>query len=443
MAKPSHSDALEPNFDVTSQAGSPDLQAQLNAIESAFAVIRFDPSGNIVHANDQFLSAVGYSATEIVGKHHRMFVPSDVASSKEYVNFWEQLACGTAQCGQFRRVGKSGKTIWLQASYMPVLNADYEVVNVLKIAADITAQKREELIAEAKLAAISRAQAVIEFTHEGTILGANDNFLTAMGYKLNEIVGKHHSMFVTPEERQSVEYQEFWQQLRMGKTMSGEFCRVSKSNRHVWIQAHYNPILDESQQTFRVIKLCADITSQVELRSQLERIGEDVAASSEQMVATIKEISHNVHDTARIAGDTVKHASESQSAIEELERCNSLIENVVDLIQTLSEQTNLLALNATIEAARAGASGKSFAVVAGEVKNLSRRTAEATKTIESSVRAIRESVSCVSRSSDDISRSASQVSVMMDTIAAAVEEQTVTMSCISDTASGLVAPKAA
>jgi len=216
----------------------------LEALERSQAVIEFTPRGEILRANENFLGALGYELGEIVGRHHSMFVPEEDRASEAYTAFWADLARGAFKSAEFRRVTKQGRSIFIQATYNPVMNRKGEVVKVVKFATDITedAVRRRDL--ESQIDAVSRANAMIEFKPDGTILTANANFLNAMGYELDEITGRHHSMFVTKDERDSEAYARFWSEIAAGAYKSAEFERVSKSGETVFIQATYNPVLE-------------------------------------------------------------------------------------------------------------------------------------------------------------------------------------------------------
>lgn len=229
------------------------------AIGQSQALIWFKPDGTILKANDNFCSVVGYKPGEIVGKHHRMFVDPAYAASSEYRDFWADLNSGKFNRRQFARVARDGSTVWIEASYNPIVR-NGKVVRVLKIATDITASKMRALDDESKLVAISRSQAVIEFTPDGTIVDANDNFLATVGYGIDEIRGKHHSLFCPPDYAASSEYSRFWQRLRNGEYFADTFMRCAKGRRPVWIQAAYNPIFDDKGNVYKVVKFATDIT---------------------------------------------------------------------------------------------------------------------------------------------------------------------------------------
>lgn len=237
-----------------------DAIGQIDAISNSQAVIEFDLKGTILTANDNFLKTVGYRLDEIKGQHHRIFVAPDYASNPDYQAFWENLGQGHYQAGEFLRLGNQGKEIWLQATYNPIHDASGRPQKVIKYATDITEAKLKNADSKGQLTAISRSQAVIEFQPDGKILTANENFLSTLGYRLEEVVGKHHSMFVDPAERASHAYQGFWKSLAAGELMAEEFKRKAKSGADVWIQASYNPIFDPKGHVYKIVKFATDVT---------------------------------------------------------------------------------------------------------------------------------------------------------------------------------------
>ena len=235
-------------------------QGKLDAIDRSQAAIEFDLNGNIRFANENFLAAMGYTLDEIKGKHHGIFVEPEYRNSVEYKQFWEKLNRGEFETGEFLRFTKSGKEIWIQASYNPVMDTKGKPIGVVKYATDITEQKLRNSDFEGQIEAIGKSQAVIEFNMDGIIQDANDNFLNAMGYTLEQIKGKHHSIFVEPEYKNSREYSEFWEQLKRGLFSTGEYKRIAKDGSEIWIQASYNPILDMNGNPIKVVKYATDIT---------------------------------------------------------------------------------------------------------------------------------------------------------------------------------------
>lgn len=243
-----------------------ELLSQVEAINRSQAVIEFNLDGTIITANDNFLGAMGYSLEEIQGQHHRMFVDPEYGRSNEYRRFWETLNQGEYQAAEYKRFGKNGKTVWIQATYNPVFDQEGRPYKVIKFATDITESKSRTAEFESQIAAIGKSQAVIEFNLDGTIITANDNFLGAMGYSLDEIRGQHHSLFVDPAYKSSIAYRQFWEKLNRGEYESGEFRRLAKGGKEIWIQASYNPVFDPDGKPYKIIKYATDIT-ETKLRS--------------------------------------------------------------------------------------------------------------------------------------------------------------------------------
>jgi len=242
--------------------------ALLEALDKSQAIIEFDLKGMILHANENFCKTMGYTLEEIVGKHHRIFVDPAEAVSKAYEEFWKQLVGGQYDQKQYKRIAKGGREIWIQATYNPVFRGK-KPFKIVKLATDITAAKQSAAEDKGKLQALSRAQAIIEFTPSGEILTANENFLKTLGYSLAEIVGKHHSIFCEPDYVQSAAYRTFWQNLAAGRFAADQFTRVAKGGQKVYIQASYNPIVDDSGRVFKVVKFATDVSERVTVVKEL------------------------------------------------------------------------------------------------------------------------------------------------------------------------------
>ena len=245
---------------------SADLVAVYQALDRVMAIIEFDLDGTVITANQNFLDALGYELEDIVGKHHRMFCAPEYAESAEYAAFWEKLGKGEPVEAEFKRFGKDGREVWLQASYNPIIE-DGKAVRVIKFAMDTTAAKLQDAEYEGKVAAIDRAQAIIEFELDGTVITANENFLKIFGYDLEDVVGQHHRIFCDPDYARSPDYAEFWRRLGRGEYDCGEFKRVHKSGSEIWLQASYNPIFDVDGRPLKVVKFASDITDEVQQRS--------------------------------------------------------------------------------------------------------------------------------------------------------------------------------
>lgn len=247
-----------------------DLRGKMAAIDRTDAVIEFALDGTVLCANENFLRVTDYHANEVVGQHHRMFCDERYASSEEYDAFWAGLRAGEFVQGEFRRFGRGGREVWLQATYTPILDPDGAPLKVVKFAVDVTEQKRRNAEFEGKVAAIGRSQAVIEFDLAGTVLSANEQFLALTGYEADDVVGRHHSMFVDPDDAQSAGYREFWRRLGRGEYQSGEYKRIGKGGREVWLQASYNPILDVDGRPMKVVKFALDVTAAKQERQEFE-----------------------------------------------------------------------------------------------------------------------------------------------------------------------------
>ncbi len=431
--------------------------ATLAALGRSQAIIEFDPSGNILTANEHFLNAMGYTLPEIQGKNHSMFVEPAYRASADYKLFWDNLREGKYQVAQFKRIAKSGAEIWIEASYNPVLNRAGKPFKIVKVATDVTRQKMEFADLRGQVDAIGKSQAVIEFGLDGKVLTANQNFLDAMGYSLSEVQGRPHSMFVEPTHRDSAEYRAFWQRLNQGEYQSGQFKRVGKSGKEVWIEASYNPILDLNGKPFKVVKYATNITAQVELLDNLktmidrnfgeidsaisvssheadQAIGavkqtsasvQNMAMNTEQLAQSVREIAQTMTRSSAATDTAYAQTEAANQATQRLAATSTAMGGVVKLIQDIAGQINLLALNATIEAARAGEAGKGFAVVASEVKNLAHQARAATDQIEKEIDKLRVV-------SDEVVVALSEIGASIDVVrgfvvgtASAVEEQSV------------------
>jgi len=353
------------------------MHGQITAIHKSQAVIEFDLDGTILTANENFLHTLGYSLSEVQGRHHSLFVEPSMRDSTEYRAFWTKLGRGEYDAGVYKRIGKSGKEVWIQATYNPIFSASGKLLKVVKFATDITEQKLRTSDYEGQIAAISKAQGVIEFELDGTIRTANANFLKVVGYTLDEIKGKHHSIFVTPDYRESAEYRTFWAKLGRGEYDAEQYKRIAKGGREVWIQASYNPIFDPNGRPFKVVKYVTDVTQQVVMAQQIQ-----AAVMQTQEVIT-----------AAIEGDlSARIPTEGKSGdIEALCRgVNTLLHANMTLITSVK--------NAVLEV-QTGAEE-----ISSGNTDLSQRTEEQASSLEQTAASMEEMTSSVRQTADNASQ---------------------------------------
>jgi methyl-accepting chemotaxis protein len=360
-----------------------DLQGQLAAINKAQAVIEFSLDGRILNANANFLGALGYTLEEIKGRHHSIFVEPAYRSSAEYRAFWEKLGRGEYDAGRYLRIAKDGREVWIQATYNPIFDSSGKAFKVVKYATDITEQMLRNANYEGQLAAINKAQAVIEFGLDGTILTANANFLDAMGYTLDEVRGRHHRMFVDAATRDSAEYCAFWEKLGRGEYDAARYRRFGKGGREVWIQASYNPILDSSGRPFKVVKFATDVTAQVRAAQALEQ-----AVQQTQEVASAAK---NGNLTARVPLEG------KDGLIEVLcSGVNALVENMAAIVQQVK-----VAGSSVETAAREIASGNT---------DLAARTEQQAASLEETASSMEELTGTVKQNAEN-ARQANQLAI--------------------------------
>ena len=245
-----------------------ELQAIHTALNRAQAVIEFTLDGYITHANENFLDVMGYTLEEVVGQHHSMFCEPSFEQSAAYVDFWADLASGKVERAEYKRIGKGGSEVWINASYNPVLDLEGRVHKIVKFATDVTAEKARTAELAGLVDAMQKAQAVVEFDMDGLLVNANENFLSLMGYAIDDVRGEHHRVFCDDDYAASLAYRKFWQKLNRGEFDCGRYRRLGNNGKVVWIQATYNPILDLNGKPVKVVKFATDITEQVLLEER-------------------------------------------------------------------------------------------------------------------------------------------------------------------------------
>jgi methyl-accepting chemotaxis protein len=390
-----------------------DYQGQIEAIGKSQGVIEFNLDGTVITANANFLAVIGYSLDEVKGRHHRSFVDPGYANSHEYQAFWDKLKRGQYDAGEYKRIGKGGREVWIEASYNPIRDANGKPYKVVKYASDITQKKRDSADFRGQIEAINKSQGVIQFHLDGTVIEANANFLAVIGYSLDEIRGKHHRTFVDAAYANSAEYRAFWDKLNRGEYDAGEYKRIGKGGREVWIQASYNPIRDASGKPYKVVKYAADITQQKRYQLAVELAMKETKAVM----------------TALASGDLTQsmHGQYEGEFAELRDAVSQSIDNLRNIVQGISQASDLINT-----ASREIAMGNS---------DLSQRTEEQASSLEETASSIEELSSTVKQNADN-ARQANQMAMAASEVAAkggsVVHQVVATMNDINDSARKIV-----
>ncbi len=439
----------------------------MNAPSPVYGCIELDADGLILTADRGALDVFGYDRGEIVRRHHGLLLSPAERDGGRWRTTWDSLRHGLFQAGEFRGETRDGRPLWIRTSCHPVRDRRGRVARFALYVADVTAEIEQAVLRDGQIAALDRSQAVIRFTLDGTIVEANDNFVGLMGYRRDEVVGRHHRLFVIESDRAARTYAEFWTALAAGEYQSGEFHRRGKDEKDVWIVGSYNPILDRDGKPCAVVKVATDVSGQVqdrirreagqraidadlavidgavaavsaELRATtaeaMQTLGnvEAVAAGTEEFAASIDELGRHAEEARTASGEALGRAREASGTLASLTDAAGRIGEAATLIRSVTHQTHLLALNASIEAARAGEAGKGFSVVAAEVKALAGQSAQATQAIGQQIEAVQGAAARAAAALDGIIRTVGHLDGISTGVSSAITEQVAVTRDMSD-----------
>jgi methyl-accepting chemotaxis protein len=413
-----------------------DYQGQIDAISKSQAVIEFNMDGTIIDANANFLKAMGYTLAEVKGQHHSMFVDTMYGRSAAYRDFWAKLNRGEYLTDEFKRIGKGGTEVWIQASYNPILDVDGRPFKVVKYATDITAQKLKNIDSQGQLESIGRSNAVIEFNMDGTIITANENFLKATGYSLSEIKGKHHRMFVSAEYGRSNEYRSFWDMLNRGEFLVGTYTRINKRGEEIYLQASYNPIVDMDGKPLKVVKYALDMTEVIRVIKAMSKgdisIRCDTSVDNSGLTAEINKTLDNLNSVLSNISQGSDVVAQSSDLLQK--KADDMKRNTTEVATAISQ----MAKGAQDQALRTDESSKLIGHVMSSSNDMEKKANFINKTAEKGLESSNQGMRTVKvlvNNMNGIKDSAGQTAQSISVLTKRTEEIGRTLNVITDIAS--------
>ena len=400
--------------------------------------IELNADGRISAINDLYTQATGFKISELEGKSLESLMDPKSLKKSDVQDMLGAIKNHRHWHGAVRFNNAKGHEIWVRGIIQPIDDAYGNVKCISFYMAEQTRNISYSNELRDMIAALHRSSAVIEFNLDGTIIKANENFLKGLGYKLEQLVGKHHRIFCTEQEVNSEEYKQFWRGLAQGQLESGRYKRIDSRGNDVWLEASYNPIRNEDGQLYKVVKFATVITEQMKREFAISEAANVAFNISQETGEQARKGNQVLDSTVKAMNELTKQMGNASEDIKDLDEQSQKVADLVKSISGIADQTNLLALNAAIEAARAGDQGRGFAVVADEVRQLAQRTSDSTVEIESVVAENRKLADKSTKKMAGVKDSVDQNSQQIAQVQSIIDEIQKGALNVSETVSGIL-----